>query len=151
MRNGEENCLRSVPLHGGPRFLPGLDLLRAAAALLVMIGHVRNLFFTDYSQVVNCNWLIKSIYFLTGLGHESVIIFFVLSGLLVGGKVVYTGICESMRSFIIPSQFDDNLHLEPCGTYAKSYPKILPLKSDVSHRRTLLPLQCLQSPGRKFR
>ncbi len=60
------------------------------AAFFVMSGHVRNLFFCDYSHITNPNWIVKGIYFLTGFGNQSVTLFFVLSGLLVGGKAVET-------------------------------------------------------------
>jgi peptidoglycan/LPS O-acetylase OafA/YrhL len=65
--------------------LPLLDLLRATAALLVLFGHTRN--FTigavDHpSPLLKCFWLI------TALEHEAVVIFFVLSGFLVGGAIV---------------------------------------------------------------
>ena len=67
---------------------PMVDLLRSIACLLVVTGHIRNLFFEDFQNVSDQTWLNRVAYFLTGFGHESVTIFFVLSGLLVGGKVV---------------------------------------------------------------
>lgn len=66
-----------------------LDLVRGAAALAVMLGHLRNLFFVDFHEITgNSNVLIKIVYFATGFGHEAVMIFFVLSGFLVGGAVL---------------------------------------------------------------
>ncbi len=82
--------MAETPAKRTPKFFPGIDLLRAIAAMLVVVNHIRNLFFMDYAEVVHKSWLVKSSYFVTGLGHQSVIIFFVLSGLLVGGKVVET-------------------------------------------------------------
>src|ERR1039458_3880308 len=69
-----------------------LDLVRGLAALAVMLGHVRSLFFVEYAQVEHRNLFLQGIYFLTGFGHESVMIFFVLSGLFIGPNVL-----ESVR------------------------------------------------------
>ena len=38
-----------------------LDLLRALAAILVMIGHVRGLFFVDFGQVADKSLAIRAI------------------------------------------------------------------------------------------
>lgn len=64
-----------------------LDLLRGIAALLVCAGHIRNFLFVDFGSVENLNLFDKLFYFLTGLGHQAVIVFFVLSGYFVGGSV----------------------------------------------------------------
>ena len=66
-----------------------LDITRGIAALLVFLSHARGYLFIDYNQIpVNeVNVFIKIFYFITGLGHESVMIFFVLSGFLVAGSV----------------------------------------------------------------
>lgn len=64
-----------------------LDLLRGIAALLVCAGHIRNFLFVDFGSVVNPNLFDRLFYFLTGLGHQAVIVFFVLSGYFVGGSV----------------------------------------------------------------
>jgi len=64
-------------------------MVRGIAALAVMIGHLRNLFFVDFSEAAgNSNIPIKILYFVTGFGHEAVMVFFVLSGFLVGGSVI---------------------------------------------------------------
>ncbi len=63
------------------------DLVRGLAALAVCVGHLRNLFFKDFSETGDHSMFQKLFYFITGLGHEAVIIFFVLSGCLVGGAV----------------------------------------------------------------
>lgn len=62
-----------------------LDASRALAAFLVVIGHVRHLVLIDYPATKNPGALLKGAYFVTGLGHEAVVIFFVISGYLVGG------------------------------------------------------------------
>jgi peptidoglycan/LPS O-acetylase OafA/YrhL len=64
-----------------------LDLLRGMAALLVCAGHIRNFLFVDYGEVANPSLFDKLFYFGTGIGHQAVIVFFVLSGFFVGGSV----------------------------------------------------------------
>ena len=65
-----------------------LDLLRALAAILVMMGHVRGLFFVDFGQVEDKGLIVQAIYFATALGHEAVMVFFVLSGYFIAGNVL---------------------------------------------------------------
>lgn len=48
-----------------------------------MWGHLRALFFVDLNHVQAGNVFVKSIYFLTGFGHQAVMVFFVLSGFLI--------------------------------------------------------------------
>ncbi len=62
-----------------------LNFSRWLAALLVVIGHVRHLVLVDFKQVEQKSLFCKMLYFVTGLGHEAVVIFFVISGFLVGG------------------------------------------------------------------
>jgi peptidoglycan/LPS O-acetylase OafA/YrhL len=45
------------------------------------------LVFVDYGALQSPGLLAKGFYFLTGFGHEAVMVFFVISGFLVGGKV----------------------------------------------------------------
>jgi peptidoglycan/LPS O-acetylase OafA/YrhL len=65
-----------------------LDLIRFLAALLVVLGHYRVTFFVEYGLLPapDRNLFVMAFYFITRLGHESVLVFFVLSGFLVGGK-----------------------------------------------------------------
>lgn len=65
-----------------------LDMLRGAAALLVLTGHLRNLFFVDFQQLTHPNSVVRVVYFVTGLGHQSVMIFFVLSGYLITHSIL---------------------------------------------------------------
>ena len=66
-----------------------LDCLRGLSALLVCMGHLRNVFFIDFNEIlVVDSFLVKFFYFITSLGHQAVMIFFVLSGFLVGGSVI---------------------------------------------------------------
>ena len=62
-----------------------LNACRWGAALLVVLGHARHLILIDYNHVEYKNIFIKGLYFITGLGHEAVVVFFVISGFLVGG------------------------------------------------------------------
>jgi peptidoglycan/LPS O-acetylase OafA/YrhL len=65
-----------------------LNHLRWLAALAVAVGHVRNHVLVDFPVVDHPGPFAVSIYFLTGYGHVAVVIFFVISGFLVGGKLV---------------------------------------------------------------
>ncbi len=66
---------------------PYLDLIRGVAALLVCASHARAMLFVDYQDSSRSAADIP-FYALTGLGHASVLIFFALSGFLVGGGVI---------------------------------------------------------------
>jgi peptidoglycan/LPS O-acetylase OafA/YrhL len=68
--------------------LDNLDLLRGIAAFLVLSGHLRSYIFKNYGELTQEGLLDKAFYFATGLGHQAVIIFFALSGFLVGGKAL---------------------------------------------------------------
>lgn len=65
-----------------------LDAVRGAAALLVLLSHLRALFFVDYNELAHHSILLKVIYFATGFGHTAVMVFFVLSGYLVASSAV---------------------------------------------------------------
>lgn len=67
-------------------FYPALDLLRFAAAALVMLNHLRVNQFDSFSKVACESGVLKTIFFsTTRVGLEAVVVFFVLSGFLVGG------------------------------------------------------------------
>ena len=67
-----------------------LDLIRFLAAFEVMLCHYRGFFFVEYGLLPaeQQNIFSQIFYFSTRLGEEAVLIFFVLSGLLVGGKAL---------------------------------------------------------------
>ena len=61
-----------------------LNLSRWLAAFLVVISHVRHLILVDFKDVVDKTAIVKGLYLVTGLGDEAVVVFFVISGYLVG-------------------------------------------------------------------
>jgi peptidoglycan/LPS O-acetylase OafA/YrhL len=75
---------------------PYLDLARGVAALLVAISHLRAFSFVDFHQADHPRLIWSCFYFLTGFGHQAVMVFFVLSGFLVGGTVVSRAHTRSM-------------------------------------------------------
>lgn len=67
-----------------------LDLLRFISALLVVMAHYRGDFFIEYGLLSNDdkNIFTQIFYFIGRLGNEPVVVFFVLSGFLVGGRAI---------------------------------------------------------------
>lgn len=67
-----------------------LDAIRFIAAFMVLLSHTRNDFFCEYGNLpADQQGLPAFVFYLIGrLGHEAVIVFFVLSGFLVGGKTL---------------------------------------------------------------
>lgn len=80
----------SAPRVHAPQGSPSvhLDALRGFAAFSVLLNHWRDAFFVDYPKLGSHNPLVAAAYLITGLGHQWVIVFFVLSGYLVGGSVM---------------------------------------------------------------
>jgi hypothetical protein len=65
-------------------FLSFVLASRWASVILALMYHVRFLLFVDYEDVHAKTALSTLFYFLTGLGHESFAVFFVLDGILAG-------------------------------------------------------------------
>jgi peptidoglycan/LPS O-acetylase OafA/YrhL len=65
-----------------------LDLLRGLAALAVCAGHLRGFLFVDYGEITTPGIFDRAFYLATSLGHQAVVVFFVLSGYLVGGSAL---------------------------------------------------------------
>ncbi|WP_407178829.1 acyltransferase family protein [Bradyrhizobium sp. STM 3562] len=65
-----------------------LNFARAIAALLVLFFHVRSTLVVPYDSLIARNWLSSAFFMITTFGHDAVIVFFVLSGYLVGGAVL---------------------------------------------------------------
>jgi len=70
--------------------LVSLDILRAGAACLVVLEHARGLAFVAFGDLPpgQHTILAKAAYLAARLGQEAVILFFVLSGFLVGGQII---------------------------------------------------------------
>jgi peptidoglycan/LPS O-acetylase OafA/YrhL len=69
-----------------------LDLVRGVSAMIVLLAHVRGFVLVDYGEVEGAGAFTRAFYFATGVHHEAVMVFFVLSGYFVGGSVL-----ESLR------------------------------------------------------
>ena len=95
----------ATPLPAMSPVKPALDHLRWIAAFAVVFQHARSLILVDYSPGVGL--LAKALYFVTGFSHEAVIIFFVLSGYLVGGKAIRLaqGSTEDQRARFVVDRF----------------------------------------------
>jgi peptidoglycan/LPS O-acetylase OafA/YrhL len=63
-----------------------MDATRALAAIVVLVSHARNILFFDRYAGPSLPW--KFFYFLTGFGHQAVMVFFVLSGYWITKTVV---------------------------------------------------------------
>ena len=77
-----------------------LDLIRGCSALLVCLGHLRNAILVDYTVLIHPNIAIKVFYAVTSLGHQAVMVFFVLSGYFVGGAVLRAGAKFSWGNYL---------------------------------------------------
>ena len=55
---------------------------------MVALSHLRAFVFVDFSTLNHPSLVWSGFYFVTGFGHQAVMIFFVLSGFLVGGSVI---------------------------------------------------------------
>ena len=77
---------------------PALDLCRGLAALAVVAGHVRLLSFATYASAGTRPLWSMPLYLLTGLGRQAVVIFFVLSGFLIG-RAVLSAVAEARWSW----------------------------------------------------
>lgn len=64
-----------------------MDCLRFCAALAVVAEHARDLLFTTSHEAGPLGAAWKAFYFLTGFGHEAVMVFFVLSGFWITSAV----------------------------------------------------------------
>lgn len=65
-----------------------LDMARGLAALAVLTSHVRALFFVPYHELSRHSIPLDVLYGATTLGHQAVMVFFVLSGFLIVGSIV---------------------------------------------------------------
>lgn len=63
-----------------------LNLIRGLSAVLVVLNHFVNLFFAGFDA--NSSLLIIFLYALSSLGHQAVVVFFVLSGVFIANSVL---------------------------------------------------------------
>jgi peptidoglycan/LPS O-acetylase OafA/YrhL len=63
-----------------------ISLLRGSAALVVALAHLRSQFYPGFGTVAQPPLLFKGLAFAAGFSYLAVIVFFVLSGWLVGGS-----------------------------------------------------------------
>ncbi len=88
------NKMQATPTAGADVLAPEmalshlLNFSRAIAALLVLLFHIRTTLMVPYDELDVHNWLTKGAYAISTFGHDAVIIFFVLSGYLVGGAAL---------------------------------------------------------------
>ena len=87
-----------------------LDSLRVISALLVVIAHCRTNFFQIFCNLGNeyQNLFSKGFYFLTSFSDDGVLIFFILSGFLVGG--------QTLEKLIKGDELNPNVFLIKRGT-----------------------------------
>ena len=95
--HGKEHPLNTAVLPPGRNV--SLDLFRGVAALAVCAGHLRAAMFVDYAA--GASWPEKVFYASTAFGHQAVMVFFVLSGYLVGGAVLRAGASFSTRDYFL--------------------------------------------------
>jgi peptidoglycan/LPS O-acetylase OafA/YrhL len=75
-----------------PGFSATLDHVRWLSAFVVLCGHARNSLFLPYAAAPDLGVAGQAFYLLTNLQNEAVVCFFVISGLLIGGKLLdYAG------------------------------------------------------------
>ncbi|GIG23549.1 LPS biosynthesis protein [Cellulomonas chitinilytica] len=71
-----------VPAENG-----AINLVRVLAALAVVVSHAKTLLFVDWEET-DQSLPVRAVYAMSSLGHQAVVVFFVLSGFWVGGAVV---------------------------------------------------------------
>lgn len=84
-----------------PRTSAHLDMIRGIAALVVIGAHIRGLFFLDYGELASPSPGMALLYAVTGLGHQAVMVFFVLSGFLIGGSVMAAMKCWTWKRYLV--------------------------------------------------
>ena len=90
------NISQDLPVTAGNKFIATkkhfywIDLFRFISAFLVLLTHYRGMFFVEYGLLPENqhHTFIQIFYLLTRFGEQPVIVFFVLSGFLVGGKAI---------------------------------------------------------------
>jgi peptidoglycan/LPS O-acetylase OafA/YrhL len=65
-----------------------LNASRWTAAFFVVLGHVFNISIAHYYDIPDRNLVLRGLHFFCGFAHMAVIVFFVISGFLVGGRAI---------------------------------------------------------------
>lgn len=79
-----------------------ISLLRGMAALEVAAAHLRAQVFPGYALVPSPSIWFQLLAFLTGFAHQAVVIFFLLSGWLVGGSLINKiGAANAIKDYTI--------------------------------------------------
>jgi peptidoglycan/LPS O-acetylase OafA/YrhL len=80
----------SIPIREPAYSLVSLDLLRGLAAVMVFLVHTRGASFVEFGSLPSAQktHFVALLFGITRLGQEAVLIFFVLSGFLVGGQLI---------------------------------------------------------------
>jgi peptidoglycan/LPS O-acetylase OafA/YrhL len=99
LRRSNESS-KPISLDDGSRSV-WLDSIRALSAIAVCAGHLRAATVVDFAQIDSPGLVDKIFYLVTGLGHQAVIVFFVLSGYFVGGSVLRSGRAFSARHYAV--------------------------------------------------
>lgn len=100
-----------------------LNHARWISALLVAMSHLRNTLFPDVSIVPKA---LYPFYFFNLLGGQAVVVFFVMSGLLVGGIVIRTSNEFSYKQYFIARAVRLYLVLIPAVMLAVGLQWLLP-------------------------
>jgi len=79
-----------------------LNASRWIAAFFVVLGHVYHISIANYYQVAHPNLFLRGVNFLGEFGYMAVIVFFVISGFLVGGRII---INFKKKSFSVTDYF----------------------------------------------
>lgn len=88
MNSADKNLKLSIADFNSRTLVSFLDMARWIAAAVVFTSHLRDPLFLGYPDIpiAERTWCVKAWYFLTGLHAEAVVVFFVLSGFLVGAR-----------------------------------------------------------------
>ncbi len=80
-----------------------LDASRWISALIVVFGHILHMVFNDQDPGIRIHWWSYSLWLVSNTNHLAVMVFFVLSGYLVGGGVFKTVRAEtfSWRIYLV--------------------------------------------------
>lgn len=78
-----------------------LDFIRGVSAIAVCASHLRAATMVEFSQLQTPGIVGQLFYAVTGLGHQAVMVFFVMSGFFVGGSVLRGGSRFSPQRYLL--------------------------------------------------